>query len=380
VGINLLPHAAAVLGRLGLESALAEVAVTTQESVFYNRFGQFIHSEPAGRYAGYDSPQFSIHRGDLQQVLLEAVLERLGPDAVATDHRCESVDQDEAGATLHFTRTSDDTELPDVRADIVVACDGVHSAIRKQFYPQEGEPKYSGITMWRGVTVAKPFLTGASMARIGWLASGKLVVYPIRNNVDAEGNQLINWVAEIEAPQRARRDWTKEGELGDFFEAFKDWRFDWLDVPALIQGAETVLEYPMVDQDPLPRWTFGRITLLGDAAHPMVPRGSNGAGQAVLDARRLAELLSTSAEPTQALVDYEAERLPRTSAVVLANRTAPPDTILREVWERTGDQPFERIEDVISTEEIESITRKYREIAGYSLEELQAAEGSNPGG
>jgi 2-polyprenyl-6-methoxyphenol hydroxylase-like FAD-dependent oxidoreductase len=380
VGINILPHATAVLGRLGLESALTEVAVTTQEAVFYNRFGQFIHSEPAGRYAGYDSPQFSIHRGDLQMVLLQAVLDRLGQDAVVTDHRCDSVDQDGAGATLHFTRTSDDTEMPDVRADIVVACDGVHSAIRKQFYPQEGDPKYSGVTMWRGVTVAKPFLTGASMARIGWLASGKLVVYPIRDNVDADGNQLINWVAEIEAPQRARRDWTKEGELGDFFESFKDWKFDWLDVPALMRGAETVLEYPMVDQDPLPRWTFGRITLLGDAAHPMVPRGSNGAGQAILDAHRLAALLSTSVDSIQALADYEAERLPRTSAVVLANRAAPPDTIIREVWERTGDQPFERIEDVISTEEIEAISHKYREIAGYSLKELKATQGPSQGG
>lgn len=376
VGINVLPHASAILGRLGLEPALAEVAVTTQESVFYNRFGQFIHSEPAGRYAGYNDAQFSVHRGDLQKVLLDAVLERLGEDAVVTDYRCDSVDQDETGATIHFTRTSNENELPDVRADIVVACDGVHSAIRKQFYPDEGEPKYSGVTMWRGVAVTKPFLTGASMARVGWLASGKLVVYPIRNHVNDEGDQLVNWVAEIEAPQQAQRDWTKEGEFGDFFDAFKDWTFDWLDVPALMRGTDSVLEYPMVDQDPLPRWTFDRVTLLGDAAHPMVPRGSNGAGQAVLDAHRLAELMSAATDPLEALVEYEAERLPRTSDVVLANRISPPDTIIREVWERTGDQPFEQIEDVISAEEIEAISLKYRETAGYSLEELTASEGA----
>ena len=374
VGINLLPHATAVLGRLGLEPALAAVGVTTREAVFYNRFGQFIHAEPAGRHAGYDSPQFSIHRGDLQQVLLDAVRERLGEDAVVTDHRCESVDQDGTGAVARFTRTSDGTGLPDVRAEVVVACDGVHSAVRRQFYPDEGEPRYSGVTMWRGTTVAPPFLTGASMARIGWLASGKMVVYPIRD-VDDDGSQLVNWVAELEAPQRAGRDWTREGRLEDFLGVFQDWTFDWLDVPALITGAETVLEYPMVDQDPLPRWTFGRVTLLGDAAHPMVPRGSNGAGQAVLDAHRLAELLAAGTGPLQALADYEAERLPRTSAVVLANRTSPPDTIIREVWERTGDRPFDRIEDVISAEEIAAISRRYQQVAGYSLDELRAADG-----
>lgn len=376
VGINILPHATGVLGRLGLEPALAEIAVTTKEAVFYNRFGQFIHSEPSGRYAGYDTPQFSVHRGDLQQVLLDTVLERLGSDAVVTDHRCDSVDQTDTHAIVNFTRTSNETALPAIQAEVVIACDGVHSAIRKQFYPNEGEPRYSGVTMWRGVTVAKPFLSGGSMARVGWLASGKMVIYPIRDNVDGQGNQLINWVAEIETPQRARRDWTREGQLEDFFPVFQDWKFDWLDVPALIEGAETVLEYPMVDQEPLPRWTFGRVTLLGDAAHPMVPRGSNGAGQAILDAHRLAALLSTTPEPTQALSDYEAERLPATTAVVIANRTSAPDTIIREVWERTGDKQFERIEDVISEEEITAISRRYKQVAGYSLEELKAQVGT----
>ncbi|MCZ4618623.1 flavin-dependent oxidoreductase [Rhodococcus qingshengii] len=371
VGINILPHAAAVLGRLGLEAALTEVAVTTKEAVFYNRFGQHIHSEPAGRQAGYEDPQYSIHRGDLQTVLLDAVAERLGPDAVVTDHKCVSVEQDETGATIHFQRG--DQSGVDVRADIVIACDGVHSAIRKQFYPDEGAPRYSGVTMWRGVTVAKPYLTGGSMARIGWLEGGKMVIYPIRDNVDGNGNQLINWVAEIETPQRAGRDWTREGQLEDFIGAFDDWTFEWLDVPSLIRGAESVLEYPMADQEPLPRWTFGRVTLLGDAAHPMVPRGSNGAGQAILDASRLAELVSASNDPLEALSAYEADRLPRTSAVVLANRVAPPDTIVREVWKRTGDKPFDRIEDVISVSEIEAISRKYQEVAGYTLTELQTA-------
>lgn len=371
VGINILPHAAAVLGGLGLEETLSSVGVITQESAYYNRFGQFIHSEPAGRFAGYDNPQYSIHRGDLQKVLLDTVMERLGPGTVVTDHRCDSVDQDETGTVARFTRTSDGNSLASVRADVLIACDGVHSAIRKQFYPEESEPRYSGVTMWRGVTVAKPFLTGATMVRAGWLASGKMVIYPIRDDVDGEGNQLVNWVAELETPQRAQRDWSREGQLDDFFEVFEDWKFDWLDVPALIKGSDKVLEYPMVDQDPLPRWTFGRVTLLGDAAHPMVPRGSNGAGQAILDANRLTAYLAAT-DPVQALADYESERLPLTSAVVVANRAAPPDTIIREVWERTKDQPFDRIEDVISDGEIAEISTRYKKVAGYSLESLKA--------
>lgn len=373
VGINLLPHSTRILSQLGLEPALTEVAVTTEEAVFYNRFGQLIHAEPAGRSAGYDYPQYSIHRGDLQDVLLAAVRERLGADAVVTDHRCTAVEQNTESATVSFSRTSDRMELPDVSAEIVVACDGVHSVIRKQFYPDEGAPRYSGVMMWRGVTVAKPFLSGASMARIGWLANGKMVIYPIRNHVDEEGNQLVNWVAEIETPQREQQDWTREGKIEDFIDSFEDWHFDWLDVPALIRGAESVLEYPMVDREPLPRWTFDRITLLGDAAHPMIPRGSNGAGQAILDANRLAALMGESADIVRSLAEYESERLPRTAAVVLANRTAAPDTIIREVWERTGDRPFDRIEDVITTEEILAISCEYQSVAGFSPEALTAA-------
>ena len=373
VGINLLPHATRILSQLGLEDALTEVAVTTQEAVFYNRFGQLIHAEPVGRQAGYDFPQYSVHRSDLQNVLVAAVRERLGSDAIIMDHRCVSVEQSGESATVHFVRTSDRSALPARVAGAVIACDGVHSAIRKQFYPSEGEPRYSGVMMWRGVTVAPPFLSGASMARVGWLTSGKMVIYPIRDAVDAAGNQLVNWVAELETPQREQQDWNRTGKSEDFFEVFQDWSFDWLDVAGLIQGADSILEYPMVDRDPLPRWTFQRVTLLGDAAHPMIPRGSNGAGQAILDANRLAALIGASSGLEQGLADYEAERLPLTSAVVLANRTAAPDTIIHEVWKRTGDQPFDRVEDVISIDEINAISQRYQNVAGFSPEALLAA-------
>ena len=377
-GINVLPHAARILSRLGLEERLAEVGVTTEESVFFNRFGQLIYREPAGRFAGYDHPQLSLHRGDLQGVLLDAVREHLGADAVVMGRQAVSVDDDgghddgghDDGGTVRL-RTRDvvrGTAGPDETASVVVACDGIHSAIRRQLHPDEGEPVYSGVNMWRGVAAWEPFLTGASMVRVGWLAHGKMVIYPVREQIDEQGRQLVNWVAELETPRRPRRDWTRHGSLADFIEPFEDWRFDWLDVPALIRGSDSVLEYPMVDQEPLSRWTFGRVTLLGDAAHPMVPRGSNGAGQAILDARALRLALETYADPEQALLAYEGERLPATAEVVRTNRRQPPDAILREVYERTGDRPFARIEDVISEEEMAAISESYRRVSGNTRE------------
>ena len=227
--------------------------------------------------------------------------------------------------------------------------------------------------MWRGVTVRPPILTGASMVRAGWLNGGKMVIYPIRDDVDGTGNQLVNWVAEVETPQRAPRDWTREGRLDDFAGHFADWRFDWLDVPALLSATEVVLEYPMVDQDPLPAWSQGVITLLGDAAHPMVPRGSNGAGQAILDAHAIAECLAADRRDiAAAFAAYERIRRPATEAVVLTNRTSPPDAILREVYERTGDRPFDNVDDVVSRDELRRIADSYRQIAGLAHADLAA--------
>lgn len=371
VGINLLPHAARELDELGLLPALDAVGVHTRESIFFTRHGQFIYSEPAGKAAGYDWPQYSIHRGDLQMALLAAVRERLGADSVVTDSRCVRVDQDADSVTVHLVNGAGEA-LPPVRGAIAVGCDGIHSAVRKQLYPDEGPPRYSGVNMWRGVTRHPAFLSGASMVRAGWLASGKMVIYPIRDAIDADGNQLVNWVAEIESPVPAQRDWTRAGRLEDFYPAFADWQFDWLDVAALIRNADSILEYPMVDQDPLPTWTRGRMTLLGDAAHPMVPRGSNGAGQAVIDARFLAGRLKHLGLGEAALQEYDRARVEATTRVVLTNRSNPPDAILREVYERSGDRPYQRIEDVISREELEGISHRYKQVAGFDPASLKA--------
>jgi 2-polyprenyl-6-methoxyphenol hydroxylase-like FAD-dependent oxidoreductase len=370
VGINILPHATRELAELGLEPALERAAVATREACFFNRFGQLIYREPLGRYAGYAWPQLSIHRGDLQGVLLDAVRRRVGGERLHLGWRCTGVGQDGAGATAHFRRSGTGEALPPQRGDVVVGCDGIHSAVRRQLYPAEGDPIYSGVNMWRGVTRWPPFLSGASMVRAGWLATGKVVIYPIRDDVDGAGRQLVNWVAEIETPNYRRRDWNRPGRLEEFAGAFADWRFDWLDVPQFLRRAEVVLEFPMVDQDPLPRWSFGRVTLLGDAAHPMYPRGSNGAGQAILDARALADALAASTDPEAALRAYEARRLEATARVVLTSRTAPPDAILREVYLRTGDRPFENVDDVISREELAALSEGYKRVAGYDRETL----------
>jgi 2-polyprenyl-6-methoxyphenol hydroxylase-like FAD-dependent oxidoreductase len=375
VGINLLPHATRLLSELGLEDDLARVAVTTEESVFYNRFGQFIYREPLGRFAGYGWPQFSIHRGHLQRVLHDAVVARLGRDSVSLGWQCTGFTDNGADVTAEFTETATGRPYPAQRGSVLVGCDGVHSAVRGQLYPHEGEPRYSGVNMWRGVAPWPPFLSGATFARAGWLATGKLVVYPIVNDVDGTGRQLVNWVAELDTPRHSLRDWTREGRLEDFIGAFADMRFDWLDIPTLLRATEHVLEYPMVDQDPLDRWSFGRVTLLGDAAHPMVPRGSNGAGQAILDTRAFTECLVADPDPVAALARYDELRRPPTSRVVLANRTNPPDAILREVYERTGDKPFDDINDVLKPEELKALSDGYKQVAGYSKEALEANSG-----
>lgn len=365
VGINLLPHATQALGALGLEPALAKVAVETQEAAFFNRFGQLIYREALGRRAGYDTPQFSIHRADLHALLLDAVRERLGAERLRLGWHCMGFEQDEGSVSIKFK------DHPAQQGRAVVACDGIHSVIRRQLYPDEGEPRYSGVNMWRGVTRWKPILSGATMLRAGWLATGKLVHYPIRNAIDEEGRQLANWVWEIETPDYKRWDWNRRASVEDFIAGAADWHFDWLDVPAFLRAADVVLEYPMVDKDPLPAWSFGGVTLLGDAAHPMYPRGSNGGGQAIVDAQVLAECLAAFADPVLSLKEYEHRRLKPTSDVVLANRRNPPDAILREVYERTGDRPFERIDSVISPQELVALTDRYKKVAGYDRQALK---------
>lgn len=367
VGITLLPHAMRELAALGLQEQLEPLGIENAESVFFNRWGQFIYREPRGRHAGYGVPELGMHRGKLHGVMYRAALQRLGAAHVHLDHRCVGLQQQDSHVTLAF-QDSQGRLRPALDADVVIACDGVNSAVRRQFYPDE-KPAFAGINTWRGVTVHRPILTGKSYLRIGSIDTGKMVIYPIVDNVDGRGNQLINWVAEIRQADAGMNDWNQPGKLQDFLPVYQDWKFDWLDVPALIANASEILEYPMVDKDPVARWTFGRVTFLGDAAHPMYPRGSNGSAQALLDAALLSGLLAEAADPLAALQEYEARRLPATAKVVETNRTVPPDFIIMKADELSGGLPFPgTIDDLVSQEELRRISDDYKKVAGFALE------------
>jgi 5-methylphenazine-1-carboxylate 1-monooxygenase len=369
VGITLLPHAMREFSALGLGDELLKAGIENRECCFFNRFGQLIYREDRGKFAGYPFPEVGIHRGRLHVILYEAVQKRLGPDAVLTDCECIGVEQDDSGATVHFKQTSTGKSRDSVRADVVIACDGINSALRKQFYPND-KIAFSGINTWRGVTRRKPILGGRTYMRVGSILTGKIVIYPIVDNVDADGSQLINWMAEIKRDTTEQNDWNKPGNLSDFFPLYESWRFDWLDVAQMIRDADQILEYPMVDKDPIDRWTFGRVTLAGDAAHPMYPRGSNGAAQAAIDARTLADLLQKDQDSRTALKVYEAARAGPAANVVRTNREQPPDFINIKVEELVGDKPFDNLDKYITQDELRTLSENYKRIAGFALSDV----------
>ncbi|MFE3451311.1 flavin-dependent oxidoreductase [Nonomuraea sp. NPDC059194] len=338
VGINLLPHAVRELDELGLGERLAAIGVPSAELTYVNRHGQVIWSEPRGVAAGYQWPQYSIHRGRLQNLLLEAVLERLGPDSVVTGSPVTGLDHD---------------------ADLLVGADGIRSSVRAALFPDEGEPLWSGQVLWRGTTYGKPFMTGRSVLLAGDDVQ-KVVVYPIAPP-DSDGKVLINWAIQRQAPEtQPRGDWNRRIEIDKFFHHVADWRFDWLDIPGLISAAEVVYEYPMVDRDPLPYWSTDRVTLVGDAAHPMYPTGSNGGTQAVIDARVLANALATG----RGLDFYESQRREATGNIVRSNRKDGPEVIMSMVHQR-APQGFTDIDEVMTLAEREEIALSYKKTAGF---------------
>lgn len=369
VGITLLPHATREIAELGLLDEMKSLAIENLESCFFNRFGQLLYKEPRGKYAGYTYPELGIHRGRLHMALYKAALALLGPERVVTNRQCVRIEQHSGGVTLHLRETSSGKVLEPARAAVAIGCDGINSAVRRQFYPDE-KLAFAGINSWRGVTRRKPILTGRSYMRVGSIRTGKIVIYPIIDNIDGQGNQLINWMAEIQSGSTAQNDWNKPGRLDDFISIYDSWKFDWLDVGELIRRADTILEYPMVDRDPVARWTFGRITLAGDAAHPMYPRGSNGAAQALIDARTLADLLARHDDPAGALKDYESRRLDATAKVVRTNREHPPDFINIRVEELVGDRPFDDLGAYITNDELKALSDQYKHVAGFAVEDV----------
>ncbi|MFG6118075.1 MULTISPECIES: flavin-dependent oxidoreductase [Thalassobacillus] len=372
VGINLLPHAVKVLTELGLDDELKEAGLPTAELMYVNKFGQKIWQEDRGLNAGYKWPQYSIHRGRLQMLLLNAVKQRLGENAVHTGHHLTSFQMFGDKVTAHFENKKTGKHAGTYSADTMIAADGIHSAVRKFYYPNEGEPKFSGRILWRGITESTPFLTGKSMIMAGY-QDQKFVAYPVCPKADEKGRSLVNWIAELTVGDEllSRADWNRKIDKEKFAPHFAGWDFGWLDVPQLIEETDAVYEFPMVDRDPVPRWTFGRVTLLGDAAHPMYPIGSNGASQAILDADALAKSMAEQPNTESALRAYEQERLEPTSNIVRTNRQNGPEVVMQIVEER-APQGFNQLEDVITYEELAGIANKYKKLAGFDRETLNS--------
>lgn len=368
VGINTLPHSVRVLTHLGLQETLAKNAIETTDLVYFNKFGQQFWTEPRGRFAGYKWPQFSIHRGTLQMLLWEEAKQVLGEEKLISNHHLSHFEQNETEVKAIFINRETGEIIRQETGDMLIGADGINSVVRQQLYPNEGPPVYSENVLYRGTTRMKPFLNGTSMAMIGSMQQ-KMVVYPIDPTPDENGDYLINWVGNLKEGKSTltARDWNREADKARLVEIYKDWTFDWLDVSAMINGAKAVYEFPMSDRNPLDRWTFGRVTLLGDAAHPMYPIGSNGASQAILDADCLTECLLKFENPTDALEAYDQERVPAAAKVVLQNRAKGPDQIMDMMEERfpQGFSPEE-----IPHDELANVMEHYKKIAGFDVQTL----------
>jgi 2-polyprenyl-6-methoxyphenol hydroxylase-like FAD-dependent oxidoreductase len=367
VGINTLPHAIRELAGLGLLDALDAVAIRTDELHYLSRHGQEVWREPRGIGAGYDVPQFSIHRGRLQSVILKAVEQRLGSQAIHTGRRLGSFTQDEGGVTAYFFDRSG-AHVETARGDILIGADGIHSKVRSTLFPHEGGPVWNGLMLWRGARDWPTFLTGNSMIVAGGLHA-KVVVYPIAEG-ESPATRLTNWAVLVKTgeggslPPR-REDWSRAGKRDELMPHVARFHVPHVDVPALITATPEFWEYPCCDRDPLPFWSSGRVTLLGDAAHPMYPVGSNGASQAILDARALADALAHAEHPRQALMAYERKRLPMTAEIVRANRRGGPEGVIDAV-EQIAPDGFDNVEHVLSYAQREAIVKGYASKAGFA--------------
>jgi 5-methylphenazine-1-carboxylate 1-monooxygenase len=365
VGMNLQPNAVRELIELGMGDALAATAIETAELAYYNKHGQLIWREPRGLAAGYLWPQYSIDRGDLHMILLDAVKDRIGPENVFAGHHLVSFEQDNSSVTAWFIDRRSAQALTPHRGDVLVGCDGIRSVVRAQLYPNEGPPVSTGRIQWRGVAESEPFLNGRTHTTMGF-SSQRAVVYPVSKKAADRGRSRINWLAVLsrQSISGERAAWDRRVPKDRFFESFKDWNFDWINFADLVCRTDEIFEYPKVDRDPLPRWSFGRVTLLGDAAHPMLPIGAQAGSQAIVDARVLAFMLATTFPYERALEHYEAQRRPIMNTVTLKNREFGP-AIIMEIAEHRAPNGFENIDDVITRAELEEIARKYKIDAGF---------------
>jgi 5-methylphenazine-1-carboxylate 1-monooxygenase len=372
VGINILPHAIKELAALDLLPKLDAVGIRTKELHYVSRLGQKVWSELRGVDAGFDYPQFSIHRGRLQKAIHDEVIAKLGSGAVRTGLRLQGFMQDESGVVAHFTDAKSGVSSETVRADVLVGADGIHSVVRRHFQPKQGRPKWQGLMLWRGAAEWPKFLTGGSMYIAGGM-SAKIALYPIAPGSTPD-TRLTNWaivsrIADGEITPAPIDSWSRMGRMDEVIPYARRFTVPGVDVEALVRSTSVCWEYPMCDRDPLPHWSYGRVTLLGDAAHPMYPVGSNGAAQAILDARSLADWLQKADHPMQALHEYERDRLPKTAEIVRLNRKGGPERVIDEV-EKLAPAGFESVERVLSHSEREAIVKGYASSAGFTQSQV----------
>lgn len=363
VGVDIKVYGVKEITEMGLLEAFQAISVEAIDSLFFTRYGQMIYGEKCGKHMGYPHEQRFVHRGTLQMMFYDAVIKRLGPEAVVHGARCTGFEQDETGVTVHFEEAEGVPKS--ARHDLLIGADGIKSVVRNQLIPSSEGSHYSGVAMWRGVTVMPPFRNGGTILHLGDpITQGSMIVYPIRNNVDGKGNQLVNWVVEQNGKPKSIEDWNQRVSPDEIAHKFDETRLDFVDVGEMIRNAREVYLYPLIDRDPLPQWSFGRVTLIGDAAHAMYPRGGNGLCQALVDCRVLAEKLAEVDNPVEALEQYEGARRAFVNRIVIANRGEGPEVVRRIVEERSGGKPFEDIETIFPLKECEAIFLEYHRMAG----------------
>ncbi|MDR6288836.1 2-polyprenyl-6-methoxyphenol hydroxylase-like FAD-dependent oxidoreductase [Inquilinus ginsengisoli] len=365
VGINTLPHAIQELAGLGLLDRLDAIAIRTRELLYCNRFGQVIWREPRGLDAGFAVPQFSIHRGRLHGALHQAARERLGGE-IHNGRRLAGFEQDEDGVVAHFVDRHG-APAGSVRGDLLVGADGIHSTVRGALYPGEGPPRWNGMMIWRGARDWPAYMDGRTMIVAGGMQA-KAVLYPIAPGETPE-TRLTNWAVCVRlgdgsTPPPRREDWSRPGQLAEVLPHAARFALPEADISAIVAATPEFWEYPMCDRDPLPRWRHGRVTLLGDAAHPMYPVGSNGASQAILDARALADALAETGDVAAALDRYEQDRRPKTAEIVRLNRVGGPEGVIDAV-EQLAPDGFSDIDAVLPHDQRQAIVRGYASVAGF---------------
>jgi 2-polyprenyl-6-methoxyphenol hydroxylase-like FAD-dependent oxidoreductase len=382
VGINLQPNAVRELYELGFgKEALDTIGIQTQEFVLVGLNGNEVYSEWRGLKAGYKWPQYSVHRGGLQMLLYRAAIERLGADSIRTGLKVTGYRNRSDGSGVTALLKSRNGTVSQVDGSLLIAADGLHSAVRQQMYPAQPPIQWGGAIMWRGVTKGKPIRTGASFVGLG-THRHRVVFYPISAPDPETGLADINWIAEITVDNSRgwpEGDWNKQVRHADFMHHFEHWNYKWIDIPRMLRGAAEVFEYPMIDRDPVPTWVEGSVVLLGDAAHVMYPTGSNGASQAIVDARVLGAAMLEHCVNSKALQAYDAQLCAEISQLILRNRGAGPFGLLNLLDDRCGGV-FENIDDVIPKAERDEFMLRYKTAAGFAAEKLNAAGSIIPAG